>query len=343
MKDEDVVRKVNEITTEYNKRLQALDASGTSVAYALRLLAYRREILRIDSDGHLSEIEKHEKKLGVEEGILREARKVLPKEVTTDFATLKSYIEEESKLAFTLMEEYRRKIKEFYMRNKLELNAVRVTSPEEFEDGVIPTSKGLLTQFEEEKGDFVFASSTDPSRNAYLARAFGKGMYGMKDDTYFYPGDNLTVENGRLFISKTAHIYYMNPDEFTPVVSISRDRDGKAILRFGEEWTIPRDVDIEKDVTRVENFRDVTRILDHIQAISSTDKDIVSRMYSRELNGDEKLDMLLHAISEGKAQYWNGVLSRNPIYRGRVEEIRQAYINRSVEEMKKEAGEEYYG
>ena len=341
MKDEEVVGKVQEIVSEYNERLRSLNSTNpVSIDYALRYLAYQREVLRVKRDSDLNEIEKHEKVLGIEEGILREARRHLPKEATTDFDTLKGYIENKSQITFRIMEEFRRQLQAFYMRNKLPLNAVRVTPPEEFEDGKIPVSKGLLTQYEEEMGDFVFASSTDSKRNAYLARTHGKGMYGLSEDTYFYPGKNLSVENGRLMISKTGYIYYMEPDEFTPVVTIAKDKDGMPYFRFGEEWTIPRDIDLEEDVIKVDEFRDVTDILDHIQAISSTDTDIVSNMYSRDLSNKEKFDMLIQGIVDGRVQYWNGVLNRNPILRDRIERRREEYRNRSVEEMKREIGEE---
>ncbi len=323
MNDDEIVEEMEKLRKKYSDKLQKLDKEGKSVSYALRCLLYQRCTLQIERNRDLSEEEKELERSRLEGKFLSEAKKYLPNEVTSDFPTLKKHMYEVAEPAFELMEEYRASIKEFFVTNNLNLNAVRVNAPDEYRDGIIPVSKGLLTQYEEQKGDFVFASSTASERNAYLARTFGKGMYSMSDDTYFYPGDSLSIKNGRLQIPKTGYIYYMKCDDFMPVVTMRRDREGVPSFLFGEEWIIPRGVDLEKDVTGVEEFSDVTRILENIQAISSSDKEIISLIYSREVPRDRKLSILLQAVKDGRATYWNDKLKINPKYFGREAQMRE--------------------
>lgn len=147
--------------------------------------------------------------------------------------------------------------------------------------GKIPVSKGLLSQFEEEQGDWVFASSTPKEENAYLARCQGKGMLGMGRGMYYYPYSSIQLKDGRLMIDPKGYIYYMNPGDFTPVTTVKLGKNGEPCFIFDDEWTCPHDISLETDVKRVEEYSDVTMLLEHLQLFTGSDKDVTSELYSR--------------------------------------------------------------
>lgn len=68
----------------------------------------------------------------------------------------------------------------------------------------------------------------------------------------------------------------MKSDEFTPVVTIRHDKNEEPCFYFGDEWTIPRDIDISKDVVDIKEYRDASTLLSNIQVISSSDEETIS-------------------------------------------------------------------
>ena len=104
-------------------------------------------------------------------------------------------------------------------------------------------------------------------------------MFQVADGIYLFPYAKFKPENGRLILPKPSYVYYMKSDEFTPVVTIRRDRNEKTYFKFGDEWIIPRDIDITKDVIDIKEYRDATPLLSNAQVISSSDEEIITRIY----------------------------------------------------------------
>ena len=282
MEENVIIQKVKEITDEYSKRLRELDRTTESVSSAISYLDKKRSLLL---------------RLSTEEPSEEERRKGEP--------------------AFLLMEEYKNAIKAFFKQNNLLLTSVRSSSPEEYPSGIIPLSRGLRTQFDEEVGDFFFASSTNIKRNAYPLRLNAKGMFQVADGIYLFPYAKFKPENGRLILPKPSYVYYMKSDEFTPVVTIRRDRNEKTYFKFGDEWIIPRDIDITKDVIDIKEYRDATPLLSNAQVISSSDEEIITRIYENfreKVPSRENYILLADSILKGKVQYWNDILKTNNLF-----------------------------
>lgn len=282
MEENEIIQKIKEITDEYSKRLRELDKTTESVSRAISYLDKKRSLLL---------------GLSTEEPSEEERRQGEP--------------------AFSLMEEYKNAIKAFFKQNNLLLTSVRSSSPEEYPFGIIPLSRGLRTQFDEEVGDFFFASSTNIKRNAYPLRLNARGMLQVADVIFFFPYANFNPENGRLTLPKPSYIYYMKSDEFTPVVTIRHDKNKEPCFYFGDEWTIPRDIDIAKDVVDIQEYRDASTLLSNIQVISSSDEETISqlrRIYRERKPIKESFIVLANAVINGKAQYWNDILRTNSKY-----------------------------
>lgn len=282
MEENEIIQKIKEITDEYSKRLRELDKTTESVSRAISYLDKKRSLLLGLSTEEPSEEERRQ-----------------------------------GESAFLLMEEYKNAIKAFFKQNNLLLTSVRASSPEEYHFGIIPLSRGLRTQFDEEVGDFFFASSTNIKRNAYPLRLNAREMLQVADGIYLFPYANFNPENGRLILPKPSYIYYMKSDEFTPVVTIRHDKNKEPCFYFGDEWTIPRDIDIAKDVVDIQEYRDASTLLSNIQVISSSDEETISqlrRIYRERKPIKESFIVLANAVINGKAQYWNDILRTNSKY-----------------------------
>lgn len=295
MEENEIIQKIKEISAEYSKRLRELDKTTESVSRAISYLDKKRSLLL---------------GLSTEEPSEEERRKGEP--------------------AFLLMEEYKNAIKAFFKQNNLLLTSVRSSSPEEYPFGIIPLSRGLRTQFDEEVGDFFFASSTNIKRNAYPLRLNARGMFQVADGIYLFPYANFNPENGRLILPKPSYIYYMKSDEFTPVVTIRHDKNEEPCFYFGDEWTIPRDIDISKDVVDIKEYRDASTLLSNIQVISSSDEETISqlrRIYRERKPIKESFIVLANAVINGKAQYWNDILRTNSKYGNLLRRLKEENID----------------
>ena len=282
MEEKEIIRNVRGITNIYSERLRELGRTSESVNFALSYLDKKNRSLL----GEATEGPSEEERIKAEP-------------------------------AFRLMEEYRQAIKTFFAQNGLLLTSVRDRPPEKYPWGIIPLSRGLLTQYEEEVGDFFFASSTDLKRNAYTIRLNAEGMLELNPITYFFPHANLYAKNGRLILPKPVYIYYLKSDEFTPVVTIRRGRNEKPYFKFGDEWIIPRDIDITKDVVDIKEYRDATPLLSNAQVISSSDEEIITRIYENfreKVPSRENYILLADSILNGKVQYWNDILKTNNLF-----------------------------
>ena len=295
MEENVIIQKVKEITDEYSKRLRELDRTTESVSSAISYLDKKRSLLL---------------RLSTEEPSEEERRKGEP--------------------AFLLMEEYKNAIKAFFKQNNLLLTSVRSSSPEEYPSGIIPLSRGLRTQFDEEVGDFFFASSTNIKRNAYPLRLNAKGMFQVADGIYLFPYANFKPENGRLILPKTSYVYYMKSDEFNPVVTIRHDKNEEPCFYFGDEWTIPRDIEIAKDVVDKKEYRDASTLLSNIQVISSSDEETISqirRIYRERRPIKESFIVLANAVINGKAQYWNDILRTNSKFGNILRKLKEEHLD----------------
>ena len=271
---------LGDINNEFNEKLEKLDSSSDAVTAYLGLLKLQRGLLHIRKQfGENSNQEEDFK-----EGFRHIAEKRFPEKNFATFSDAFETVEQLAKPAIDLNNQYKNAIKNYYISSGLELNAVRVLPPDKM-DGRIPLSKGLLSAFEEEQGDWVFASSTPKERNPYLARCQGSGMLGMGNDLYYYPNSSIHFNDGRLFIEPKGYIYYMRPDDFTPVTTVRRNSSGTPFFVFIEEWTCPHDISLETDVTRVEEYSDVTFLLENLQLFIGSNKETTSALYSSQRKG----------------------------------------------------------
>lgn len=247
---------LEKIIKSCNQELQELDNSSNAVSAYIGLLQYRKDYLhtiRYYGEGSIEE------KSLKDSYLKKNTINFFDKKISSVEEALEA-LKKTAMSAIKLNEQYCNIIKSYFLNNDLKLTAIRVLSPEQM-GKIIPRSKKLLSQFEEEEGDWVFASSTPKEENPYIGRCHGKGMLNLGNNMFYYYDSSLDFKDGRLFIEPNGYIYYIRPDDFSPVTTVKRNRDGLAHFIFDDEWIYPHDISLEKDISNIEEYSDVTFLL----------------------------------------------------------------------------------
>lgn len=229
---------------------------------------------------------------------------------------------------FALMKQYAEDIKVIFLENGGVLTHISDVSPENMEGGKIRKSFNRLNNYETECGNWLFASSAPINGdNVYIARK-PQGMIALTRDVYIYGGDNMVVRsdeegNNHLYLKEPNYIYKINPLNFSPVVTLKLDRDGKPYFEFSEEWISNEEVSItdKEQVLEIESVSDITSLLYNYQIFC----DIQMRGLARRIisTGSFKrgIELLNEYTENGSLLYMNGLsgININP-------EIRSAYL-----------------
>lgn len=225
--------------------------------------------------------------------------------------------DKDTRSVFELMFQYQQEIKRFFVTNGLSLTHVTEISPEKMIEGKIHRSI-CPNHYENEIGNWVFASSTPmDGRNPYLARC-QQGMIRISENAYIYGGDNFEVvqnEEGKkiLMLKRPNFVYELNPIDFTPVVSIERDKMSKLGLVFSEEWVSDSDVDISdgNTVRSVSEISDITELLKFYHIFSDVRENGIGRQVLSSRNKIVAFNTILENYSNGNLRYFNDEVGIN--------------------------------
>lgn len=220
---------------------------------------------------------------------------------------------------FDLIERYAYDIKQIFTSHKVEITHITDVSPDKMIGGKISKSFNRLNNYETEKGDWVFASSAPlDGKNPYIARNPKLGMVFIGDNTYIYGGDNMEVQQGfdgnnTVKLKNSNYIYSINPQRFKPVVTIKRNKDGKAVFDFSEEWVSEREVDIsdKEQVTNIEKVDDITELVRHYQVLCDVYQNGEAFRVRSSRSKDEALSILYDDIVGGNLKYINAEANIN--------------------------------
>ena len=180
-------------------------------------------------------------------------------------------LDAEAKEIFELMTEYKQSIKRIFVDNNIDITHITSIDPEELKGGVLKRSIDRANNYETERVDGVFASSTPvDGNNPYIARN-SSGMIRLGKSTYIYGNDNIEVTQDsegkkHAILRQQNYIYYINPTRFNPVCNLTIDSiSHEPIFEFSEEWISDSEVDISdsSQVRNIEQVRDVTNLLEH--------------------------------------------------------------------------------
>lgn len=226
-------------------------------------------------------------------------------------------LDEETKSIFILIRQYQEDIKQIFLENDATITHITTVSPENMIGGKIKPSHNRANNYEIERGDWLFASSSSmDGKNPYIARQHG--MILLDNNTYIYGGDIFDVqidEEGKKSASlrNPNYVYKINPSNFTPVVMLKKDNLGVPFIEFSEEWISENEVDLG-DPTQIMGeptvISSIMELLENYQILSDVKKynkgEKLIGSILRECNSLEDAIILLREyIQSGDVRYIN--------------------------------------
>lgn len=211
------------------------------------------------------------------------------------------------------MREYSEAIKKIFEDNNIEITHITSVSPEKLEGGIIRKSIDRPNNYETERVDGVFASSSPIyGNNPYIARN-NSGMIRLGESTYIYGGDNIEVvsdEEGKrhAMLRNPNFIYYINPENFTPVCNLTiSPYTHKPTFEFSEEWISSTEIDISnpKQIRKVEEVRDVTSLLEHFTILCDVNSQGIGLKAIQTRDKQKALEIIREKIEDGSIRNIN--------------------------------------
>lgn len=230
-------------------------------------------------------------------------------------------INDEAKEILGLMKEYGEEIKKIFVENNIDITHITSVSPKELEGGIIRKSIDRPNNYETERVDGVFASSSPiKGNNPYIARN-SSGMIRLGESTYIYGGDNIEVvsdkeEKKHAMLRNPNFIYYINPENFTPVCNLKRSPyTNKPTFEFSEEWISDTEIDISSpnQIRKIEEVRDVTKLLEHFTILCDVNSQGIGVKAIQTGNKQEALDVIKKGIENGSIRNINEEIGINVI------------------------------
>lgn len=292
--------KIEKITQKFNNSLGKIDKK--EIWFYMSLMQYRMNLYKVEKTADAYYVQKY-KTQSFENA---KNRMKIPNEVS-NMDELEQFAIMKTKNVISLINDYKRAIKQYYQENGLNLFSVRGHKYD-----VITRSKNIVNQYEAERGDWVFAASTPKNKNAYRIRSAEHGMFEIGENETILFGDVVHLQDGKILLNSTAYYYTLKCDKFMPVVRINNTREDPNDFRFvfGDEWTSDEDIH-QEDMVAVEEYRDVTDLLDNLQLFSTTDEHTIKALDEARWNSERKRCIVKNGIRVGAVNYWNLALGRN--------------------------------
>ena len=222
-------------------------------------------------------------------------------------------LDAEAKEIFELMTEYKQSIKRVFVDNSINITHITSIAPEELESGVLRKSIDRANNYETERVDGVFASSTPvDGNNPYIARN-NSGMIRLGKSTYIYGNDNIEVTQDskgkkHAILKQPNYIYYINPTRFNPVCNLTIDSiSHEPVFEFSEEWISDSEIDISdpSQVRDIEQVRDVTNLLEYYTILCDTQSQGIGIKARQLKSKSDALEFLEMKIAEGSVRNIN--------------------------------------
>ena len=222
-------------------------------------------------------------------------------------------LDPEASKIFELMTEYGQAIKRIFVDNNIDITHITSIAPEQLEGGVLRRSIDRANNYETERANGVFASSSPiDGNNPYIARN-SSGMIILGKSTYIYGNDNIEVTQDsegkrHAMLKQPNYIYHINPDRFNPVCNLIIDpRSHEPIFEFSEEWISDSEVDISdhSQVRSIEQVKDVTSLLEHYTILCDIQSQGIGMKARQSKTKDEALKFIAMKIKDGSVRNIN--------------------------------------
>lgn len=221
---------------------------------------------------------------------------------------------------FELINQYKIGIRDILIENGEVLTHISEVPPENIQDGKIKRSIKALNQYEDERDDWVFASSLPvDGTNIYIARKPEGIIKFTKDNDYVFGGDNMIVEqdeqgNNHVYLREPNYAYLISPLKFLPVVAIRKDSEGYPHFIFDDEWVSNEEVDLNDKKQVIGEpvvIRDVTDLVRHNQIFCDINLTNEGNNIKNAKNEEEGIALIKDGIHNGRLRYINGEANIN--------------------------------
>ena len=218
-------------------------------------------------------------------------------------------LDEETKRIFELMKQYQRDILTLFTSTKGVLTHITSVAPENMVGGKIKKSISRQNHYETERGDWLYVSSSPiDGNNPYTARNAEKGLIIFAAKSYIYGGNIMQVDfdeqgNSKVTLRNPNYIYMIYPVNFTPVVTLMLDKNGRPYFHFSEEWFSTEDIDINdsKQICGIQEISDVTEVIKNFQVACTENIREIAK-----LDIDSRMGSVIEGIKNGSIRYING-------------------------------------
>ena len=222
-------------------------------------------------------------------------------------------LDTETEKIFELIKEYGQSIKRIFVDNNIDITHITSIAPEKLEGGVLRKSIDRANNYETERVDGVFASSTPvDGHNPYIARN-SSGMIILGKSTYIYGNDNIEVTQDsegkkHAILKQPNYIYHINPTRFNPVCNLTIDSiSHEPTFEFSEEWISDSEIDISdpSQVRGIEQVRDVTSLLEHYTILCDTQSQGIGMKARQSKTKNDALKFIKMKIKDGSVRNIN--------------------------------------
>lgn len=219
----------------------------------------------------------------------------------------------EAKEIFKLMQEYGQSIKKVFVANNIDITHITGVAPEDLEGGELVKSLDRANNYETERVDGVFASSSKINgNNPYIARN-SSGMILLDKSTYIYGSDNIKVtqdsdEKMHAVLKQPNYIYYINPIGFTPVCNLAMNPNTHQLaFEFSEEWISDTVINISdpNQVRGIEIVEDVTSLLYNYTILCDVQSQGIGLKVRQLKSKEEGLRYIIEKINDGSIRNVN--------------------------------------
>lgn len=222
-------------------------------------------------------------------------------------------LDTETQKIFELMKEYEQSVKRIFVDNNIYITHITSIAPDKLEGAVLKKSIDRANNYETEIVDGVFASSIPiDGNNPYIARN-SSGMIMLGGSAYIYGNDNIEVTQDlegkkHAMLRQPNYIYYINPNRFNPVCTLTTDSiSHEPIFEFSEEWISDSEVDISdySQVRNIKQVRDVTNLLEHYTILCDTYSQEIGIRIMQSKTEDDALKFIKMKIEDGSIRNIN--------------------------------------
>ncbi len=244
-----------------------------------------------------------------------------------------SLLKEKTKDIDKLHRNFEKTLVQTAKENGMTANHVLGGRIEDMQGEYLLTSKDRLTQFEQKKGNYLFATTLPISKKIYAIRQGGMRRLG-QNSYLFWQNNNIDLKCGfKLKNEKT--VFNLDIDQFIPETAFVKNNKGDYCLYFDDEWLSDSKIRVFNDkrepIVPFERINDISEVLESCKIyISQNDKLIAEKLRQKE--NDNQIERCLQDFIKNKEViYVNELVSKNNIENIKEDAVKQYILNKICE------------